>query len=110
MQIGFTACRLGVAAFILPYMWIYGPSLLLIGDPGEVIWAVITSTMGITACAWGVQGYVLRPTNWWERIMLLTASLLLIKPGWITDVIGLGLLLPVLLRQGLLNKLAGLRK
>lgn len=110
MQIGFTACRLGVAAFILPYMWIYGPNLLLIGDPAEVIWSVITSTIGVTACAWGVQGYVFRSTNWLERILLLAASMLLIKPGWITDVIGLGLLTPVLLKQGLLRKLAGLKK
>ncbi|MCJ7495882.1 MAG: TRAP transporter permease [Deltaproteobacteria bacterium] len=110
MRIGFTACRLGIAAFILPYLWIYGPALLLIGDPFEVIWAVITSTIGIAACAAGVQGYVFRPTRILERVTLLIAAMLLIKPGWITDVIGLGLLVPVLLNQGLLGKLAGLRK
>jgi TRAP-type uncharacterized transport system fused permease subunit len=109
MGIGFTACRLGIAAFILPYMWIYGPALLWIGDPLEVIWAAITSTLGIAACAAGVQGYVFRPTRILERAILLIAALLLIKPGWITDAIGLGLLVPVLLNQGLLGKLAGLR-
>ena len=110
MKIGFTACRLGVAAFILPYMWIYGPALLLIGDPFEVIWAIITSTIGIAACAAGIQGYIFRPATILERIMLLIASLLLIKPGWITDVIGMGLLVPVLLNQGLLGKLKGWKK
>jgi TRAP transporter 4TM/12TM fusion protein len=110
MKIGFTACRLGIAAFILPYMWIYGPALLLIGDPFEVIWAIITSTIGIAACAAGVQGYVFRPTRILERVILLIAAMLLIKPGWITDVIGLGLLVPVLLNQGLLGKLKGWKK
>jgi TRAP transporter 4TM/12TM fusion protein len=110
MGIGFTACRLGIAAFILPYMWIYGPALLLIGEPLTVIWAAVTSTIGIAACAAGIQGYIFRPTSTLERIMLLISSLLLIKPGWITDVIGLGLLVPILLHQGLLGKLAGLRK
>jgi TRAP-type uncharacterized transport system fused permease subunit len=110
MKIGFTACRLGVAAFILPYMWIYGPALLLIGDPFEVIWAIITSTIGIAACAAGIQGYIFRRATILERIMLLIASLLLIKPGWITDVIGMGLLVPVLLNQGLLGKLKGWKK
>jgi TRAP-type uncharacterized transport system fused permease subunit len=106
MKIGFTACRLGVAAFILPYMWIYGPPLLLIGEPGTVLWAVITSTIGVTACACGIQGYIFRRASRLERVLLLIASLLLIKPGWVTDVIGLGLLIPVLIAQGLLAKLA----
>jgi len=110
MKIGFTACRLGMAAFILPYMWIYGPSLLLIGDPLSVIWAVFTSTIGIATCAAAIQGYVFRPANWLERIVLLVAAILLIKPGWITDAVGLGLLTPVLLNQGLIGKLGGLKK
>ena len=110
MGIGFTACRLGIAAFILPYMWVYGPALLLIGDPLTVAWAAITSTIGIAACAAALQGYVFRPTSKLERIPLLIGALLLIKPGWITDVIGLGLIIPVLLHQGLLGKLARLGK
>ena len=91
-------------------MWIYGPALLWIGDPLEVIWATITSTLGIAACAAGIQGYVFRPTRMLERVMLLISALLLIKPGWITDVIGLGLLIPILIHQGLLGKLAALWK
>lgn len=110
MGIAFTACRLGIAAFILPYMWIYGPALLLIGEPLTVIFVVITSTIGIAACAMGIQGYLFRPISTLERGMLLVASLLLIKPGWITDIIGLGLLIPVLINQGLLGKIAGLMK
>jgi TRAP-type uncharacterized transport system fused permease subunit len=110
MGIGFTACRLGIAAFILPYMWVYGPALLLIGDPLTVTWAAITSTIGIAGCAMGIQGFVFRPTSILERIALLAGALLLIKPGWVTDIIGLGLLVPVLLHQGLLGKLARLGK
>ena len=106
MGIGFTACRLGIAAFILPYMWIYGPALLLIGDPLSVVLAAVTSSVGIAACAAGIQGYLFRPASVLERVMLLTASFLLIKPGWVTDVIGLGLLIPVLISQGLLAKIA----
>jgi TRAP transporter 4TM/12TM fusion protein len=110
MGIGFTACRLGIAAFILPYMWVYGPALLLIGDPLTVTWAAITSTIGIAGCAMGIQGFVFRPASTLERIALLVGALLLIKPGWVTDIIGLGLLVPVLLHQGLLGKLARLGK
>ncbi len=99
MKIGFTACRLGIAAFILPYMWVYGPALLLIGDPLKVTLGMITSIIGIAACACGVQGYFLRPLGLFERALLFAAALFLIKPGWITDGIGLALLIPVVIHQ-----------
>jgi TRAP transporter 4TM/12TM fusion protein len=99
MKIGFTACRLGIAAFILPYMWVYGPALLLIGEPLKVALGVVTSVIGIAACACAVQGYMLHRLSVLERILLMIAALLLIKPGWITDGIGLALLLPVIIHQ-----------
>ncbi|MDH4265181.1 MAG: TRAP transporter permease [Deltaproteobacteria bacterium] len=99
MKIGFTACRLGIAAFILPYMWVYGSALLLIGEPLKVALGVVTSVIGIAACACAIQGYLLRPVSMLERILLLIAALFLIKPGWITDGIGLALLIPVIIHQ-----------
>ncbi|MBU1208496.1 MAG: TRAP transporter permease [Proteobacteria bacterium] len=99
MKIGFTACRLGIAAFILPYMWVYGSALLLIGEPLKVALGVVTSVIGIAACACAIQGYLLRPVSMLERILLLMAALFLIKPGWITDGIGLALLIPVIIHQ-----------
>jgi TRAP transporter 4TM/12TM fusion protein len=99
MQIGFTACRLGIAAFILPYMWVYGPSLLLIGEPFQVVLGVSTSVIGIAACACAVQGFILGPVKPLGRVLLMVAALLLIKPGWVTDAIGLALLLPVVVNQ-----------
>lgn len=110
MKIGFTACRLGIAAFILPYMWIYGPSLLILGDLWSITLAAITSSIGVAACAAGIQGYIFRPASMLERVLLLIASLLLIKPGWVTDSIGLALLVPVLITQGFFAKLAHWRK
>jgi len=105
MKIGFTACRLGIAAFIVPYMWIYGPELLLIGEAGNLILVVITSTIGVMACACAIQGYGLVRLNIFERGLLALAALLLIKPGWLTDVLGLGILIPWFLIH-----LAGFRK
>jgi TRAP-type uncharacterized transport system fused permease subunit len=49
--------------------------------------------------AGGLQGYVFREAPWWQRILLLAASLLLIKPGYVTDAIGLALLAIVLVAQ-----------
>jgi len=55
--------------------------------------AALTATVGVVCLAAGLHQYFFfGPTRWWERVMLLAAALVLIKPGWVTDLIGLGLL------------------
>lgn len=104
MKIGFTACRLGAAAFILPYIWVYGPPLLLMGNITEIIGCAITSVIGVGAFACGLQGFLLRPTSLLERVFLVGSALLLIKPGLLTDFLGFGLLIPVMVKQGLMAR------
>jgi TRAP transporter 4TM/12TM fusion protein len=87
--VGFTACRLALAAFIVPYMFIFGPSLLFEGNLPSVIWAALTAIIGVTALAAGAERWFMgKPTSWLQTILLLAAALLLIKPGLTTDVIG----------------------
>jgi TRAP transporter 4TM/12TM fusion protein len=91
--VGFTACRLALAAFIVPYMFIFGPSLLFEGNLPSVIWAAVTAIIGVTALAAGAERWFMgKPTSWLQTILLLAAALLLIKPGLTTDVIGFCLL------------------
>jgi TRAP transporter 4TM/12TM fusion protein len=89
MKTGFTAWRFALAGFLLPYMFVYNQSLLLMGSPLKIIMAVFTASIGIICLAAGIIGYLLKETNALERIILLAAAFLLIKPGWITDIIGL---------------------
>ncbi len=92
IRVGFTACRLGLAAFIVPYMFVFGPPLLLKGGFGSVIWAVLTACMGVVALAAGAERWFMgRPTSWLQTGLLLAAALLLIKPGLTTDMIGFGI-------------------
>lgn len=56
---------------------------------------VITSVIGIVSCAFAVQGYTFRPVKMFKRFLLMSAALLLIKPGLITDGIGVALLIIV---------------
>lgn len=88
---GFTAFKFGIAAYIVPFMFIFGPSLLWDGSIWEIITTIITSLVGITLLACGVQGWMLRKANVVERLFLIAAALCLIKPGLLTD--GIGLLL-----------------
>lgn len=99
MRTGYIACRLGLAAFLLPYMFIYGPPMLMKGNAQDIILAAISGVVGIWALAAGLQGYFLQSLAIWQRIILLIAAVLLIKPGLTTDLIGYFLVGIVFLSQ-----------
>lgn len=93
VQVGFTAVRLGIAAFIVPYMFIFGPALLLKGNVYSVLWATLTALIGITALAASMERWFMgQNASWLQTGLLLTSALLLIRPGLMTDLIGFGLL------------------
>jgi TRAP-type uncharacterized transport system fused permease subunit len=87
---GFEATRIGLAGFIVPFMFVYGPSLLLIGSFLEIITTSVTAVIGILALAASLEGYLLRRCPVWERIALFAIALLLMKPGLVTDAAGIG--------------------
>lgn len=96
---GWEAVRIGSAGFIVPFMFIYEPALLMVGDWQTIASSFVTATIGCILLAAGLFGYLLRTTLMWERVLLVAAALLLIKPGWITDLIGFALLAVVLASQ-----------
>jgi TRAP transporter 4TM/12TM fusion protein len=97
MDVGWQALRFAIAGFIIPFMFIYGPAMVLEGSGMEIAMAVITGILGTLALAAAAQGWLLKPLNLAIRGILLLAALALIKPGYITDIIGFGLLLMVVL-------------
>ena len=101
---GYDAIRLALAGFIVPFMFVYGPELLLIGDPVSIIWACITAVIGTICLAGGAMGYFLKKTHWLERIVLIAAALLLIKPGLKTDIVGFVLLGIVVMTQKFVHR------
>ncbi|MBI5716834.1 MAG: TRAP transporter permease [Burkholderiales bacterium] len=89
---GFTAMRAAAPAYIVPFMFVYEPALLTIGgDWLNVVHAAATATLGVVLLSAGLFGYLLKPATMSQRAMLVVAALLLIKPGWITDLAGLAL-------------------
>ena len=94
-ETGWVAVRVGAAGFVVPFMFVFEPSLLMIGDWTVILHSFITATVGTICLAAGLFGYLLREARVWERVALVAAALLLIKPGIITDLIGAGLLLTV---------------
>ncbi|MDI6762251.1 MAG: TRAP transporter permease [Thermodesulfobacteriota bacterium] len=91
-DVGWQGMRFAIAGFLIPYMFVYGPAMVLQGTSTEITLAIITGLLGTMALASAVQGWLLKRAHWIERIILLIAALTLIKPGWETDLIGFGLL------------------
>ncbi len=107
MRTGWEATRLGLVSYIVPFMFVYGPALLLIGTAPEIVLALVTSILGCVALAGAVEGYLLAPAGIFQRILMMAAALLLIIPGWQTDIVGAALLAPILLWQRKSSRKAG---
>jgi TRAP transporter 4TM/12TM fusion protein len=88
MKTGFSAWTFALAGFLLPYMFVYNKSLLLLGSWWSVSWAVVTAVIGVVCLGAAVIGYFLKETKLFERILLFAAAFLLIKPGLGTDILG----------------------
>jgi TRAP transporter 4TM/12TM fusion protein len=100
MDTSWAAVKLGLTGYIIPFMFVYAPSLLLIGDLVTVSLAVVTATIGVVCLAGGLHEYFfLGPARRWERLLLVVAALVLIKPGWISDLVGLALIAATLASQ-----------
>ena len=90
IKTGVVSSKLAIAAFIIPYMFVFNPALLMMGaSVPEIIWVVFTAIVGMIAIGAGMIGYWYRKCNWIERILAVGTGLLLIYPETITDIIGL---------------------
>jgi TRAP transporter 4TM/12TM fusion protein len=91
MKTGWTAFKFALAGFILPYMFVFYPSLLLIGSFLEILVATIPALLGTLFLSVGIVGYFNKEIGWWGRGLLIIGAILLIHPGITTDLIGIGL-------------------
>lgn len=90
IRTGVNSAKLAIAAFIIPYMIVFSPALLMIDVTiWQILWVVFTAVMGMIAIGVGIIGYWYRPVSWIERIVLLAAGLAMIYPESLSDTIGL---------------------
>ena len=107
MKPALTATRLAIAAFIVPYVFAYSPSLLLVDTTvPEAIQVAITSMIGIFGVATALCGHLYKKVNWFFRFLLAAGGLTLIIPGTLTDIIGIVLVGGVVVYQKLSSKSA----
>jgi TRAP transporter 4TM/12TM fusion protein len=105
MKTAFTASRLAIAAFIVPYMFCLSPALLMIETtPLQVAQISLTAIIGIFGLASGLEGYCFTDMNKIIRVLTVIGGLLLIYPGIATDGIGLILVIGSLAFQFIMSK------
>lgn len=102
MRTGFLALRLSLAGFIVPFLFVYNPAMLMIDTTDIAVnakefalpaWNVIlsitvTSIVGILALGAAVEGYFKIALSWFWRIFLGVGALMMIVPETMTDIIG----------------------
>ncbi|MGP1683654.1 MAG: TRAP transporter permease, partial [Giesbergeria sp.] len=102
LKIGFQALRIAIAGFVVPYMAVYAPALMLQGDGGwsATVFVVFKAVVAILLWGGAAIGYWLAPLAWWERVWALVAAGFLVAALPATDEIGLGMAAAMALWHG----------
>ena len=99
---GNTAFRLGLGKVMVPFVFVFAPSLLLVA-PGftwqEFAIAFVGCVLGITFLSAALSKYLLVPMRTWERVVCAAAAILMVAPGLPSTLVGLAMVMPVMLRQ-----------
>jgi TRAP-type uncharacterized transport system fused permease subunit len=97
MRTGYSAMRFGWTAFIVPFLFVASPTLILIGSTLAIVQSVVTAFFGVWLVSIAVVGYFLRPIGWGMRVLFGVAGLLALIPsgvfgeGYFTDIAGVGI-------------------
>jgi TRAP-type uncharacterized transport system fused permease subunit len=84
MKTGFQSFKLGLAGFIVPFLFLYSPSILLQGNVVTIIVNTITAILGVTALSGALIGWFFRDLSIWLRLVFLASSVALIVPNpWV---------------------------
>ena len=87
---GVNATRIAIGAFIVPYIFVLNPAMLMIDvNLISIISTIITALIGMYAVSGGLAGFVQDKCNILERLVLIAGGLCMIIPGYLTDAVGL---------------------
>lgn len=93
---GMIAVKLAIAAFIVPFIFIYNPILVMVDiEPVTLVFSVVAAVIGMVAVSSSMIGYFIRNSRLWERFILFTAGIMLILPEITTTVIGIVLIVAI---------------
>lgn len=100
LRTGINASKLAIAAFIIPYMFVLSPVLLMIeGMAFDLLLTILTALIGMVALSSALIGYLADDCSTIERLVLIAGGLMMIKPGFLTDIAGFALFVVILFLQ-----------
>ncbi|AIL33067.1 TRAP transporter permease [Basilea psittacipulmonis] len=103
MKTGFYSLKLALAGFIIPFMFVYNPQMLMIDITGvemtakafslpawhQIVFVIVTSVIGVISLSSAVEGYFSVALSWFERVLLAVGGIMLIAPEAVTDMLGM---------------------
>lgn len=97
---GVTAVKLAIAAFIIPFVFIYNPILVGVDiTPVKLIFSITTALIGMMALSSSMIGFFVRSSKVWERLLLFAGGFFMITTAWLSNVIGIFIILIVWMLQ-----------
>ncbi len=100
LRTGINASKLAIAAFIIPYMFVLSPVLLMLeGTMLDLFMTTLTALIGMVALSSALIGYLADNCSLLERLVLVAGGLMMIKPGFMTDIAGFALFAVILILQ-----------
>jgi TRAP transporter 4TM/12TM fusion protein len=96
---GFRAMRLGFAAYLVPWAFVFNPGILMIGTPFQILRTFFFVTLGAMTMGVGFEGYLLQRFKLWERVVLCISGLCIFVPHWNIRLPGLIALFYLLISQ-----------
>ena len=90
---GYKAFRLAFCSFLMPYLFVYNPVLLMEGGVLDILWSLVTALIGAYLLASGFEGFFFRwSLKWFERTLMILGAVMLIVPGMVTDLVGIAII------------------
>ncbi len=96
MKTCLVSMRLAIGGFVLPFLFLYRPALLLQGPWYETIWAILMVAVFMFAFIIAVEGFFLRKMKWQERVLAALSALCFLWPVYVADIIGIVLFVALL--------------
>lgn len=104
MKTGFAAVRLAIMAYIVPFIFAFSPSLLLMGPVDRIVLSFVCAAIGTILVAIGIEGYLFRKLNILKRIIFIAVAVSLFVPFPISNFVGLALAVPLLIWEWLARR------
>lgn len=90
---GYKAFRLAFCSFLMPYLFVYNPVLLMEGGVLDILWSLVTALIGAYLLASGFEGFFFRwSLKWFERPLMILGAVMLIVPGMVTHLVGIAII------------------